>query len=151
MNTMTTVVIFCTFQYDKITSYRLKVIFEHSRESYRFFISFLKLRKYEALWLLFYFSWKYRDPLQKKLCFSGKKFRKKQYGFPHFFNDFACFEVTWGLLQASIFALWIDCPPIGLVINNCQIVIYIPGGFLHFWFLGLELLSMSFACSGKTL
>ena len=49
MSTMTTVVIFCTFQYDKITSYRLKVIFEHSRESHRFFISFLKLRKYEAL------------------------------------------------------------------------------------------------------
>ena len=48
MSTMTIVVIFCLSQYDKITSYRLKVIFEHSRESYRFFISFLKLREYEA-------------------------------------------------------------------------------------------------------
>ena len=43
MNTMTTVVIFCTFQYDKITSYRLKVIFEHSRESHRFFYLFSEI------------------------------------------------------------------------------------------------------------
>ena len=86
MNTMTIVVIFCLSQYDKITSYRLKVIFEHSRDSYIFLISFLKLRKYEASWLLFYFSWKYRDSVQNRRC------RKKQYdGFPHFFSDVACF------------------------------------------------------------
>ena len=146
MSTMTIVVIFCLSQYDKITSYRLKVIFEHSRESYRFFISFLKLREYEAFWLHFYFSWKHRDSLQNRRC------RKKQYdGFPNFFSDVACFEVTWGLLQASGFALWIDCPAIGLVINDCQITIYVPGGFFHFCFSGLESLPMSFACSGKTL
>ena len=81
----------------------------------------------------FFISLENIETFAKKALFFGKKFRKKQYdGFPHFFNDFTCFEVTWCLLQASVFALWIDCPPIGLVINNCQIVIYVPGGFLQF-------------------
>ena len=152
MSTMTIVIIFCLSHNNIITSYGLKGIFEHSRESYRFFVSFLKLRKYEALWLHFCFSWKHRDSLQNRRRFAQKKFGKKQYdGFPHFFSDVACFQATQDILQASGFALWIDCPAIGLVINDCQITIYVPGGFLQFWFLGLLWLPMSFACSGKTL
>ena len=33
-----------------------------------------------------------------------------------------------GILQAFVFVLWIDCPPIGLEINNCRIAIHVPGG-----------------------
>ena len=44
------------------------------------------------------------------LCKTGavlrKKFKKKQYGgFLHFISDFACFEVTQGILQAFGFTL----------------------------------------------
>ena len=81
-----------------------------------------------------------------------KKNRKKQYnGFPHFYSDVACFLVTQGILPVSVFVLWIDCAPIGRVINSCQIAIYVPGGFFHIAFLGLLCLSMFFACPGKTL
>ena len=48
-----------------------------------------------------------------------KKIRKQQYdGFPHFFSDVACFEVTQCILQAFVFALLIDYPPIGLSNNH---------------------------------
>ena len=36
------------------------MILEHSGESYRFSVSFLELREYEAFWLRFHFSWKQR-------------------------------------------------------------------------------------------
>ena len=81
-----------------------------------------------------------------------KKIRKKQYdSFPHFFGDVVSFEVTQGTLQASVFASCIDCPPISLVINNCQITIYVPKGILQCVFLGLLYLPRLFACQGKTL
>ena len=47
----------------------------------------------------FFISLENIEILCKKGFVFREKFRKKQYdGFPHFFNDFACFEVTWGLL-----------------------------------------------------
>lgn len=95
-------------------------------------------------------SWMNTDNFcTEKRC--GKNLRSSNMmAFPSSLLTLRVLLVMQGILQAFVFVLWIDCPPIGLEINNCRIAIYVPGG--SFQPMGGPLCLPSFATrSGKTL